>query len=156
MLGISRSSYYAWKNRGISARKQHEQKLLRILISFHEKHPAAGLDALLHMIKPVCPRSRNTLHRLMKLHNIHSIRKKHTKLPQTLSIVTLFHRTFCKEILQKTNLIKSRLAILHTFRPMRGGYMLQSLRTYALRKSSAMHFQAALILTSRSQLWKWL
>ena len=80
MLEISRSSYYAWKNRGISARKQHEQKLLRILISFHEKHPAAGLDALVHMIKPICPCSRNTLHRLMKLHNIHSIRKKAYKI----------------------------------------------------------------------------
>ena len=33
MLEISRSSYYAWKNRGISSRKQHEQKLLRILMS---------------------------------------------------------------------------------------------------------------------------
>ena len=75
LLEISRSGYYAWKNRGISARKQHEQRLLRILISFHEKHPAAGLDALVHMIKPICPCSRNTLHRLMKLHNIHSIRK---------------------------------------------------------------------------------
>lgn len=70
------SSYYAWKNRGISNRKKHQQKLLRILISFHEKFPAAGLDALLHMIKPTCPCSRNTLHKLIKLHNIHSIRKK--------------------------------------------------------------------------------
>lgn len=80
MLEISRSSYYAWKNRGVSDRKQHEQKLLRILISFHEKYPAAGLDALVHMIKPICPCSRNTLHRLMKLHNIHSIRKKAYKI----------------------------------------------------------------------------
>ena len=80
LLEISRRSYYAWKNRGISARKQHEQRLLRILISFHEKHPAAGLDALVHMIKPICPCSRNTLHRLMKLHNIHSIRKRAYKI----------------------------------------------------------------------------
>ena len=71
---------YALKNRGISVRKQHEQRLLRILISFHEKHPAAGLDALVHMIKPICPCSRNTLHRLMKLHNIHSIRKRAYKI----------------------------------------------------------------------------
>lgn len=41
--------------RGISVRKQHEQKLLRILISFHERYPAAGLDALVSMIKPICP-----------------------------------------------------------------------------------------------------
>ena len=49
---------------------------MRILISFHERYPAAGLDALVAMIKLICPCSRNTVHRLMKLHNIHSIRKK--------------------------------------------------------------------------------
>lgn len=79
-LEISRSSYYAWKNRGVSARKQHKKRLLRILILFHKKYPAAGLDALVHMIKPICPCSRNTLHILMKLHNIHSIRKKAYKI----------------------------------------------------------------------------
>lgn len=49
---------------------------MRILISFHERFPAAGLDALVAMIRPVCRCSRNTVHRLMKLYNIHSIRKK--------------------------------------------------------------------------------
>lgn len=80
MLEISRSGYYAWKNRGISLRKQKEQKLLRLLIAYHEMYPAAGLDALYHMIKPQLPCSRNTLHRLMKLHNIHSLRKKAYKI----------------------------------------------------------------------------
>lgn len=47
-----------------------------ILIAFHEKYPAAGLDTLYHMIKPICSCSRNTLHKIMKLHNIHSIRKR--------------------------------------------------------------------------------
>ena len=68
------------KNSGTSIRKQHEQKLLRILISFHERYPATGLDALVAMIRPICPCSRNTLHRLMKLYNIHSIRKKAFKI----------------------------------------------------------------------------
>ena len=36
----------------------------------------AGLDALVAMIRPSCPCSRNTVHRFMKLYNIHSIRKK--------------------------------------------------------------------------------
>ena len=76
MLEISRSGYYAWKNRGIPVRKQHAQELLRILISCHERYPAAGLDSLVAMIRPICPCSRNTVHRLMKLYNIHSIRKK--------------------------------------------------------------------------------
>ena len=44
----------------MSARKQHEQKLLRILISFHERYPAAGLDALVAMIRKESPcMSRN-------------------------------------------------------------------------------------------------
>ena len=60
----------------MSARKQHEQKLLRILISFHERYPVAGLDALVAMIRKESPCSRNTVHRLMKLYNIHSIRKR--------------------------------------------------------------------------------
>ena len=64
----------------MSARKQHEQKLLRILISFHERYPAAGLDALVAMIRKESPCSRNTVHRLMKLYNIHSIRKRAFKI----------------------------------------------------------------------------
>ena len=76
LLEISRSGYYAWKHRSISLRKQREQTLLRTLITYHEKFPAAGLDTLFHMISPVCPCSRNRLHRLMKQHQIHSIRKK--------------------------------------------------------------------------------
>ena len=76
LLEISRSGYYTWKNRGVSARKQHEQKLFRILISLHERYPAAGLNALVAMIRKESPCSRNTVHRLMKLYNIHSIRKR--------------------------------------------------------------------------------
>lgn len=49
---------------------------MRLLVSYHEMYPAAGLDTLYHMIKAECPCSRNTVHRLMKLHNIHSLRKK--------------------------------------------------------------------------------
>lgn len=49
---------------------------MRILISLHERYQAAGLDALVAMIRKECPCSRNTVHRLMKLYNIHSIRKK--------------------------------------------------------------------------------
>lgn len=64
----------------MSARKLHEQKLLRILISLHERYPSAGLDTLAAMIRKECPCSRNTVHRLMKLYNIHSIRKRAFKI----------------------------------------------------------------------------
>lgn len=80
LLEISRSGYYSWKNRGISKRKQHEEKLLRMLVTLHQKHPAAGLDGLYYMIKNTLQCSRNTLHRLMKKYNIHSIRKRAYKI----------------------------------------------------------------------------
>lgn len=81
LLEISRSGYYAFKNRGISIRKQNEQKLLRTLLELHEKYPAAGLDGLFHMLKNRgVPCSRNRLHRLMKKYDIHSVRKKSYKI----------------------------------------------------------------------------
>ena len=76
VLEISRSGYYANKNRTISPRKKRKQDVLCALISLHEKHPAAGLDMLHHMLKHQFHCSRNMVHRLMKKHNIHSIRKR--------------------------------------------------------------------------------
>lgn len=80
LLEISRSGYYAWKDRDISTRKQNEQELLRALITLHEKYPAAGLDTLYNMLKRTFNCSRNRVHRLMKKYNIHSIRKNAYKV----------------------------------------------------------------------------
>ncbi len=77
LLKISRSGYYAWKNRGISSQRQREQLLLSKLVELHEKYPASGLNTLHHIITNggiSC--SRNRLHRLMKKYNIHSVRKR--------------------------------------------------------------------------------
>ena len=38
MLEVSRSGYYAWKNRGISKREQRRQVLLRAIVELHKKH----------------------------------------------------------------------------------------------------------------------
>lgn len=76
ILEVSRSGYYAGKKRTLSLRKKREQNVLRALVSLHEKYPAAGLDMLYHMLKPQFHCSRNMVHRLMKKHNIHSIRKR--------------------------------------------------------------------------------
>lgn len=76
ILEVSRSGYYAWKNRGISRQKQRNQELARELVRLHEAYPALGLDGLYHMIKPTIPCSRGRVHRLMKRMNIHSARKK--------------------------------------------------------------------------------
>ena len=56
------------------------QELLRALITLHEKYPAAGLNALYHMLKRTFNCSRNRVHRLMKKYNIHSIRKNAYKV----------------------------------------------------------------------------
>ena len=42
LLEISRSGYYAWLHRGVSARKLQDQRLSRHLISLHQKYPALG------------------------------------------------------------------------------------------------------------------
>lgn len=76
ILEVSRSGYYAGKKRAPSPRKKREQNVLRALVLLHEKYPAAGLDMLCHMLKPQFQCSRNMVHRLMKKHNIHSIRKR--------------------------------------------------------------------------------
>lgn len=76
ILEVSRSGYYADKKRALSPRKKREQDVLRALVGLHEKYPAAGLDMLHHMLKPQFHCSRNMVHRLMKKHNIHSIRKR--------------------------------------------------------------------------------
>ena len=53
---------------------------MRLLVSYYEMYPVAGLDVLYHMIKEKCPCSQNTVHKLMKLHNIHSLSKKAYKV----------------------------------------------------------------------------
>lgn len=77
LLEISRSGYYAWVNRAPSNRELSNQELLRALVRLHEKYPAMGLNSLFHLLRQqgiVCGRGR--LHRLMKLYNIHSARKR--------------------------------------------------------------------------------
>lgn len=76
ILNVHRSGYYAAKVRRPSPRKLREQAVLRALVAAHEKYPAAGLDMLHHLLKPQFHCSRNMIHRLMKEHNIHSIRKR--------------------------------------------------------------------------------
>ncbi len=76
VLEVARSGYYANKTRALSTRKKREQDVLRALVGLHEKYPAASLDMLHHMLKPQFHCSRNMVHRLMKKHNIHSIRKR--------------------------------------------------------------------------------
>ena len=81
LLEISRSGYYAWLHRSISARKQHDQRLSRHLISLHQSHPALGLDSLFQMTHRLFSCSRKRIYRLMRQLNIQSARKfacKHT------------------------------------------------------------------------------
>ena len=75
LLEISRSGYYAWLHRGISPRKQQDQRLSRQLITLHQQQPASGLDTLFHMIRRKMICSRKRIYRLMRQLHIQSARK---------------------------------------------------------------------------------
>lgn len=75
LLEISRSGYYAWLHRGISPRKQQDQRLSRQLITLHQQQPASGLDTLFHMIRRKMVCSRKRIYRLMRQLHIQSARK---------------------------------------------------------------------------------
>ena len=57
-------------------KRETNQKLLRALITVHEKYPAMGLDSIYHFLKPKYGASRARIHRLMVKFDIHSIRTK--------------------------------------------------------------------------------
>ena len=76
MLDITRSGYYAWKNRLPSKREQSNQRLLRAIVRLHQRYPALGLDSIYHLLKPDFRCSRGRVHRLMQQANIHSLRKR--------------------------------------------------------------------------------
>ena len=50
-LDVSKSDYYAAKNRQKGKREESNQKLLGRIISVHEKYPAMGLDSLYRFLK---------------------------------------------------------------------------------------------------------
>ena len=74
ILDVSKSDYYDAKKRQKGKREESNQKLLREIISVHEKYPAMGLDSIYHFLKPGFGASRARIHRLMKKYNIHSVR----------------------------------------------------------------------------------
>jgi len=76
LLDVSRSGYYAWKDRPPSQRELHNQMLLRAIVRLHERYPALGLDSIYHLLKPDYRCSRGRVHRLMQQANIHSLRKR--------------------------------------------------------------------------------
>ena len=76
LLNVSKSNYYERKYRKQGKREEANQKLLRALITVHEKYPAMGLDSIYHFLKPEYGANRARIHRLIVKFNIHSIRIK--------------------------------------------------------------------------------
>ena len=74
-LHVSRSAYYAYKDRKPSKRDRDNAGLLRALVQAHQKYPSMGLDSLFHFLRPSFGASRARIHRLMVKHNIHSSRR---------------------------------------------------------------------------------
>lgn len=76
LLEVSRSGYYAWLSHKPSVSFIRNQKLVKALLRLHEKYPALGLDSLYQLLKRQFHCSRGRVHRLMKLLDIYSARKK--------------------------------------------------------------------------------
>ena len=62
-LHVSRSAYYAYKNRKPGKRDRDNAELLRALIRTRQKYPAMGLDSLFHFLRPGFGASRARIHR---------------------------------------------------------------------------------------------
>lgn len=77
-LEVSRSGYYAWKNRTPSKRKIENCKILKIAEKSYEKsHKIYGLDKILADVREHYPKcSRNRLYRIQKENKLYSKRKK--------------------------------------------------------------------------------
>ena len=75
VLEVSRSGYYDWLNRPPSKRDKKHARILNQIKQTSKKHPTYGLDPIWAEVKESIPCSRGTVYRLMKKHNIRSIRK---------------------------------------------------------------------------------
>lgn len=81
VLEVSRSGYYAWKNRGPSNRELENQQILKIAKeSYEHNRGICGLDKMLADVREKFPEcSRHRLYRLQKRNNLYSKRKKKFK-----------------------------------------------------------------------------
>lgn len=75
LLEVSRSGYYDWVDRAISAREEKHKKILEIIRKIHKKYPMWGVDPIWAEVKEKIPCSRNTVYSLMKKNGIKSKRK---------------------------------------------------------------------------------
>jgi transposase InsO family protein len=83
VLGVSRSGYYAWKDRPVSPRSQENTQLLGLIRGFHERSRATyGSPRIWADLRDElgirCSRKR--VARLMHLHNIHPRRRRRYKV----------------------------------------------------------------------------
>ena len=76
VLNVSKSDYYSAKSRSEGKREKSNKILVRAIKTTHEQHPAMGLDSIYHFLKKQFGASRARIHRLMKQHDIHSLRVK--------------------------------------------------------------------------------
>lgn len=82
ILGVSRSGYYAWRNRPPSQREMANQKLVQKMREIHKSsHFTYGIRRMYHALKRLgyqC--GRNRVARLMRCHNIRVKRKRSYKV----------------------------------------------------------------------------
>ena len=49
-MGVSRSGYYKWKNRGRTSRDQKREEVIRLVTEVHKAHPSHGYRWVCHFI----------------------------------------------------------------------------------------------------------
>lgn len=80
LLGISRSSYYAWRKGKPSKRAQEDEKLTELIRESHQNSGGIyGLDKVYADVREHQPCGRKRVHRLMKANGIRSIRPRKYK-----------------------------------------------------------------------------
>ncbi|MBC9785953.1 IS3 family transposase [Heliobacterium chlorum] len=80
LFEVSRSNYYAWKNRKPSQRKQTDAQLVEAIKESHQASGGIyGVDKILADVREQQPCSRKRVHRLMRENGIRSIRLRKYK-----------------------------------------------------------------------------
>jgi putative transposase len=84
-LGVSVSGYYAWQNRGPSAREQSDEELLDHIRAIHQASRGLYGSPRIHaaLQQAGVPCSRKRVARLMREAGIHSLRRVHRRVHST-------------------------------------------------------------------------
>ena len=77
VLKVSRSGYYAWRTRPVSAREMANQRLYTLIEGVYDAYEGVyGSPRIYHELKDLVPCSENRIARLMRLHKLRAKQSK--------------------------------------------------------------------------------